>query len=354
MTVYPPKYKEFQDKEAIYFDNRKIETFSTLQGAFKELKNSGCTYIYRGISDASYKMYSSAQRYWICNQGEDLYGYPFDNYPSYLYSLLHKSKPLKAVQEYLKKEHVHYNEMWLLSLMQHYGAPSVMLDFSHDLYSALFFMCDGARSAVGDTGLGDYVSLYFMNAKLDWVTSNVQNIMSDAVNRVCRDVIPKFGTNDIKAYDSFLMELKNLPFDKFIRDKVDFVSLEGPEKGSLSIDIPELDFHTSYEIINGRLKTQAGLFFANFSESEPFAELLLDACTPKQLVSNNNVSCEDVKLVNYAEKYIHCWNINKCLLTRIKWQMLYPHFKFKPLVYRHWCSTDRQLDKEMKKALFRK
>ena len=181
MAIYPPKYNSFKDKEAIYLDNRCVDSFDDFKKVVEELRNSTGGFIYRGISDASYKMYSSAQRYWIDNRGDQLVNNTFRDYDDYLQKLVARTKPLKEVNEYLEKNQVHYNEMCLLSLMQHYSAPSVMLDFSHDLFSSLFFMCDGAGKPKGDGGLDDYVSLYYMKANLDWVRANVQNIMTYAV-----------------------------------------------------------------------------------------------------------------------------------------------------------------------------
>lgn len=355
MPIYPPKYKSFKDKEAIYLDNRCIDSFTDFKKVVTELSNSKVGFIFRGISDASYKMYSSAQRYWIDNKGDQLVDKSFRDYDDYLQKLIDRTKPLKEVKAYLEKNKVHYNEMWLLSLMQHYSAPSVMLDFSHDLFSSLFFMCDGARKPKGDGYLDDYVSLYFMKANLDWVRANVQNIMSDAVDRLRNNIIPTYGA-DRSMYGDFLNEVEFLPFSKYREDHIDFVGLEGPNGGKVDVDIPELDFNTSYEIINGRLKTQSGLFFANFSETEPFAELLLKACTPVTVINLNedgSKTTEDGDLSD-ADKHIYCLNVNKRLLNRIKWYYLYPRCMFKWRVYRNWCREDRLLDKEMKKAHFDK
>ena len=355
MAIYPPKYDCFKDKESIYLDNRRIDSFADFKHVVDELRNSKEEFIYRGISDASYKMYSSAQRYWIDNKGDQLVDKTFIDYDDYLQKLVDRTKVLKVVNAYLEKNQVHYNEMWLLSLMQHYSAPSVMLDFSHDLISSLFFMCDGAGKPKGDGCLDDYVSLYYMKANLDWVKANVQNIMTDAVDKVRHNIIPFYGT-DRTMYETFLQEVEYLPFSKYRKDQMDFVGLEGPNGGKVDVNIPELGFKTSYEIINGRLKTQAGLFFANFSETEPFAELLLKACTPATVINVNEDGSKTIEEgdPSVAEKHIYCLNVNKRLLNSIKWYYLYPRFIFKWRVYRNWNREDRLLDAKMKEAHFAK
>lgn len=237
--------------------------------------------------------------------------------------------------------------MWMLALMQHYQAPSIMLDFSHDLYSGLFFMCDGAGDAKGDGSLDDYVSIYFMDGKVDWVEATVQTVISDCVYDIRKKIIPTYGT-ERSMYENVLDEIQQLPLHKFLEYNMPFICLEGPAGGSVSVDIPELNFHTSYEIVNGRLQQQAGLFFANFSETEPFAELLLKANTPKELQFHDDGSVTDIVRPEHATKYIHCWNVNKRLIPFIKQQYLESRNLNKDSVYCRTSDEDNQLEREMK------
>lgn len=351
--IYPPKYDDFEEKDAIYLDNKKIDNFDDFKNCFSELESHSSDYVYRGISNASFKMYSSSQRQWIDNQGEKVAGYPFESYKDFLSKNLKSAKALSCVEKYLKKHDIHYNEMWLLALMQHYGAPSTMLDFSHDVFSSLFFMCDGAGKPVGNGELDDYVSLYFMSSRLDWLEATVQRITSDAVDRVRNNIIPKYGTSQPRMYEKFLHEVDTLSFCRYVEDGINFVSLEGPCGGKVEITIPELEFSTSYDIVNGRLREQSGLFFSVFSESKPFAELLLKAETPKQLTFNADGSVTDMLIPEEAKKHIHCWNVHKSLIPMIKWRYLYPRLKVNYFIYRKWCAEDRELDREMKCAFNR-
>lgn len=82
--IHPPKYKSFEDKEKIYLDNICIETEEDLKRSLNSFAGSGRAYIYRGLCDASYKMYTSAQRYWIDNKGAELKNNTFTSYADYL------------------------------------------------------------------------------------------------------------------------------------------------------------------------------------------------------------------------------------------------------------------------------
>lgn len=58
-------YQSFDKKEVIYLDNKIIDDFDEFKREYRALTKSGREYIFRGVSDASFKMYSSAQRYWL-------------------------------------------------------------------------------------------------------------------------------------------------------------------------------------------------------------------------------------------------------------------------------------------------
>lgn len=349
--IYPPKYDSFEAKEKYYLDNKRLENSNDLNDAIESLKSCSRSFIYRGVCDAAYKMYTSAQRYWIDGKGAQLKDNDFANYADYLQKLIDRSREIKMVEEYRKEYNVHYNEMWLLALMQHYLAPSVMLDFTHDINSGLYFMCDGAGVIKGDGSLSDYVSLYFMDSKVDWIQATAQNLMTNCVCDIRKNIIPKYGT-DKEIYDNILDEIDRLPARKYLSDKVDFICIEGPVGGSVSVDIPELNFHTSYDIINGRLMEQSGMFFADFSETEPFVELLFKAETPKESIFNSDGSVVEKDNPQDATKHIHCWNVNKCLIPSIQKQYLEPLQLDKDKVYRAWSEDDRLLEEEMKRTHF--
>lgn len=351
-TIFPPKYANFEEKETIFLDNRKINTFGEFRKCFSELKEHSSDYVYRGISNASFKMYSSAQRLWIDNHGVKVTGYPYESYEDFLSKIINRAKTLSCVKRYLKNHNIHYNEMWLLALMQHYGAPSIMLDFSRDIFSSLFFMCDGAGKPSHNGELDDYVSLYFMSSRLHWLMATVQYITSEAVDNVRKNIIPVYGTSKPQMYDNFLHEVETLPFCKYLENGIPFVSLEGPCRGKVEINIPELGFSTSYDIVNARLRKQSGLFFSVFSESEPFAELLLKAETPRQFTFNSDGSVNDILIPDEAKKHIHCCNIHKSLIPMIKWRYLYPHLKINYFIYRKWSAEDRELEREMKRVFY--
>lgn len=142
--------KEVFDVE--YIDNSY--NFNCLIEQLQKEENS----LYRGVSSPRFKMYSSAQRFYLDNK-ESL----FDDmsYPNFLKKLYEISKELRDGEllslydkvkndnyvQYVntdmnvktKREPLDYNPIWAFHTLQHLTECSPFLDFSKDFYVALYF-----------------------------------------------------------------------------------------------------------------------------------------------------------------------------------------------------------------------
>ncbi len=92
-------------------------------------------FIYRGISQWSYKNYSSIQRFYNSTS--------FRFEIEYISDLFLKQTQLwknQRITNYLSEKGVaRDNTLAYLSFMQHYGVPTPLIDFSYDLNTALYF-----------------------------------------------------------------------------------------------------------------------------------------------------------------------------------------------------------------------
>ena len=182
--------------------------------------------------------------------------------------------------------------------MQHYGMPSPVLDFSHSIFGALYFAWDKCDRTLSDTQtqLSDYISLYVINKKIDWVNCSVQNVMRNSAEQM-NDMLQKdklftAGMVDTKDVEKEFLKLPYLKFKDW-----NFVAVEDNPENPVKISIPALKFDCEYQIINDRIISQQGMFIANNTLDKPLVELMNDWC---------------------KEKYFVCYNIHKKLLDYIK------------------------------------
>ena len=105
-------------------------------------KDHPVDYIYRGVNEAKFKLFSSAQRLWISDNMDQWQ--PNYTYKKFIEDLVQKAKsnPLlkKVFDLYSYSEDA--RDFPIISLLQHYGAPSPVLDWSYNINSAMYFALD--------------------------------------------------------------------------------------------------------------------------------------------------------------------------------------------------------------------
>jgi len=128
-------------------------------------------YFFRGTSDASYKLYNSAQRIWITTE-IDTWNKKL-KYEDFLDRLLTKAKeePLfRRVFEFYKFAE-NRKDFPLLSILQHYNAFTPLIDWTYDLNVALFFGTEGVVSKNSSNKIENYFSIYIINKNVTGIQS---------------------------------------------------------------------------------------------------------------------------------------------------------------------------------------
>ena len=127
------------------------------------IKTGGEYLLFRGVCEAKYKTFTSAQRSWLTNEWKDTTPKGFLDY---ITSLLDAIKQNQNFKDFYKSLNVVPNDLLYLSLLQHYGASSPMLDFTHSLDMGLFFMIDGTTDIdTNSPTINQYFSLQLLDTR---------------------------------------------------------------------------------------------------------------------------------------------------------------------------------------------
>lgn len=257
------KWMSFKDKEN-WFEYKKIDDIGTL---LKFIFKTRQPMFYRGLCDASYKQYSSIQRY--CD-GKDYKG-SFHNYEQRL---------IKATEPIFKNNtsSTSYNELSILSFLQHYGCWTPILDFSTDLSTALFFALDGVVAYKKNHDLSDYISIYAVTQKQQQDLSNMQDIIDQ-----CQVPIDKRNLATYKMAVGWDTPIELC--DQFVCDSYNYLKLT-----------------------NKNILAQKGLFILN-----PSNEKTLEEWFNSETFENCDYNTDDLF---YGK--MRCWDINKKFIKLLK------------------------------------
>ena len=170
-----PIYKSLEDKKKLFANgdnpNFIINEKSQLDKWFVEVvdeeesqsEKDATAMIYRGMIEAKYKLLTSAQRVWVSNEMSQWANKSYLEFISDLVSNAKKNNLIKKVFDlynYSDKE----REFPILSLLQHYGAPTPLVDWTYNSNVAFFFATDGlTKNENLKEEIDNYFSIYRIN-----------------------------------------------------------------------------------------------------------------------------------------------------------------------------------------------
>jgi len=267
-----------------YYRIDDANTFSQWYQAMSETKQNDGDYVnfFRGVSEARHKIYNSAQRYWIQNNLMELESLtqPIP-YLDMIQNMVDKAKEIKLLQQVFDYYDITQEQMDIpiLSILQHYKAPTPLIDWTYDLDIALYFaICDVRKSEKKEV-IEDYVSIYRMNKNTH--TSFLKNNL----NYVSANVFPS-----VTVLGGWMGD-----------DKVIYISDFELGQGDLDKKERKIKPLTTYYNLN--ILAQQGLFVFNPNETRPL-EAYADLHNP----GDGNTK-------------IYCYNISKDLAELIKYKI---------------------------------
>lgn len=261
----------------------------------EDFKN-GCNYLYyRGVNEAKYQTFTSAQRHWLLTEWEDNSRHGFVEYiDTELYNIRRNS----LLTNYYRSLGVHPNDLLFLAFLQHYGASSPLLDLTHNPDIGLFFAFDKMTNCISKKKeINNYVSLQildFSNYSLMHFT-NMVDILESGIS---------------KAHEMINEWKKNNPGqdidDSLIRDIAKLTAWYNSSNpgGSLSdLSIALLDFNKNKIVIdttgrplywsNLRLIAQKGAFLFYPNHEKPLEKYLKDIKAPLLRCININKNLKE-------------------------------------------------------------
>ncbi len=188
-------YASLEEKSASFSDTPEVAQYYVIDHAYqfrdwyssmKDIAaNDQFGRFFRGVGEARYKLYNSAQRFWITNNLMQLESLTVPlPYHSMIQNMVDEAKQ----QELFKRVFDYYGltddqtDFPILSILQHYGAPTPLMDWTYNIDVALFFAVEKARHFEKEQSIEGYVSIYqvvkdensqFIRANLQIVSENV-------------------------------------------------------------------------------------------------------------------------------------------------------------------------------------
>jgi hypothetical protein len=203
----------------------------TIDEIFQTVEELSDQYLFRGVSNFTYNLQSSLERTARDYQTEN---WLIDQFQ-------------RCIHEYLPVESHPNNKFELLSLMQHHGVPTRLIDITKSPYVALYFAA--SQHFYGDVNIKDGALYAFMHQNL--TLASIRNIQNRSKLDFDVNWLNRFIKRDSKVFD-----------EVFYNHRDDVALIVEPFK------------------VNKRLYAQQGLFlisnFNNNSTEQIMSELLPD------------------------------------------------------------------------------
>jgi len=294
------EYKHLTEKNG-FFTCHKIDSEQDLELFFRTDDSKS---IWRGSTEAKYKIYTSLQRHWIINDFPDDIGKVKD----YLKVIIKYARTWNNgfLQKYFENYGIfsisHYA---ILSILRHHGTPTPLLDFTYNKLIALFFAASAKDNDEMKDEINSYFSVYelkeshpsyqFDSKNLSYEFYKEQEPRLRELNQEHKDD-PDFLKTFYQAYINddkfFYMNIGKPPIFKVQDTKGD-----------------EVFYHikNNYNITN-----QEGLFIANLVPTAPLEEALVNRVREMGIKGKKLVP-EIAEAVNKNKLHFHCFDINKGL-----------------------------------------
>lgn len=259
-------YATLADK-ANHFDSVNIDSKEELDKLIAEWtnKDNDKTMIFRGLTEAKYKLINSAQRFW---NGEELDRLG-RSYQDFIQTEIDKAKAFQnnlLIKFYNAFGHAAY-DLSILSFLQHYKAPTPLLDFTYNFDCALFFGTDGLTHSPS-VDIGNYFSIYAIDTRQREFISFISHLES-SISQI-DEILERNKEMEIDTTE-ILNKIEQLQYSHF--HGLTLFYLPGYIPGGIPFAIANRpNFKLIYNQHNLNVINQEGLFVFNSDPTHPLED----------------------------------------------------------------------------------
>ncbi|MBB2148933.1 FRG domain-containing protein [Pedobacter gandavensis] len=286
-----PFYSSLEEKKK-HFNHEVIENKIDLDDLIQKWTalDDSKSYVFRGVNNAKFKLYNSGQRAWVGQELEKL----GKTYEEFIQDEINNAKNFQnglLIKFFRAFGHTAY-DFSILSFLQHYNAPTPLLDFSYNFDCSLFFCIDGLTHNPA-TDIDNYFSVYAIDTKQPDFISILNHIESQvgSIDQII-STNQKFDIND----EPITSKIAELNYSYF--EKLKLFYLPGYSGVGAGFSMPSRpDFKLVYNQHNLNIINQEGLFVFNHDPSHPLEDFFSGGFTKFN--------------GTFLLGKIHCWDIHK-------------------------------------------
>ena len=318
-------YSSLTEKER-FFTCYNVHEISELESILNRFQDKRM--VFRGIKEACYYNYPSA----LVRIGTDKEQNVLDNLITSYIDSVRKNKRLIKL---LKRQSKDCTDFQILSLLQHYGFGTTILDFSYRFNYAVFFALDGMSytNNVEYDDIANYVSIYMFDSEdvehcsIHDINARYLGVLEDCHNKAKKQYGEKYHGISKQTKNSY----ERLPYRQLAHDAIKGgISISGRYGGRMCIASPTTGIFVIYDISNDRNDAQYGLFKLSPSANKSYEECALDYYSSMNrhlFCINIHKSIADI----LHERYLKPYGISKATI--------YPKTKFYNKVIRELLKT---------------